>query len=199
VGDGEVVGMLGQNGSGKSTLAKAVCGMVPFFVGEILFNGKSITGLPTNEIARLGVGFFQQGGKIFPNLTTQENLFFALGGLNSKEKQQRINEVGAWFEILRRSDRSKLKASYLSGGEKHQLALAMIIVQNPKFLILDEPSAGLSPGNANEVYNILFEMSKNRHFNCLLIEQNPTFAANFSQRLISIREGIISENIYKNN
>lgn len=199
VDDGEVVGILGRNGSGKSTLAKAICGMVPCVKGEILLNGKSLNGLSTHNIIQLGVGLFQQGGRIFPNLTTQENMFFALDKRKSKERQQIINELGRRFEIFRKPDRLMLKASYLSGGEKHQLALAMIIVQKPQFLILDEPSAGLSPGNANEVYRILYPMFKNTGLSCLLIEQNPTFTVKFCQRIMSIREGIFAEDVNTNN
>jgi branched-chain amino acid transport system ATP-binding protein len=182
----EVVGILGRNGSGKSTLAKSICGMVPNIDGDILLNGDSIIGLSSYEIAKKGIGFFQQGGRVFQNLSIEENLYFAIGAINSSERRERINELSNLFELLKKSDRLKLKASYLSGGEKHQLSLAMILIQKPKFLILDEPSAGLSPSNAVSLYEALF--SNKRNTTTLLIEQNVPIAKQYCQKLIKMEE-----------
>ena len=184
VENSETVGILGRNGSGKSTLAKAICGLVPYIDGDIFLDGESIIELSTFEKAKKGIGFFQQGGRIFPNLSVEENLLFAVGIANRSDKNGRIEELSNSFKLLQIPDRLKLKASYLSGGEKHQLALAMTLIQKPKLLILDEPSAGLSPSNAVALYDAL---SNNTHKTAtLLIEQNITFATEHSHRLIKM-------------
>jgi branched-chain amino acid transport system ATP-binding protein len=180
INDGEVVGILGRNGSGKSTLAKAICGLTPYVNGEIFLNGKQILGKPPFEIARMFVGFFQQGGIVFRNLTVMENIYFACSGLKSIEKKERIKQIKGLFEILHRPDRLRMKASYLSGGEKHQLALAMVLIQNPKFIILDEPSAGLSYGNQKSIFNLLKKIESEEKTSMLIIEQNIQIARDFS-------------------
>ena len=189
VGDGKVTGILGRNGSGKSTLAKAICGLVPFTEGDILLDGTQIASLPTHELAKLGIGFFQQGGRVFPNLTVSDNITFAAGSLNKIEYIERLNEIKGWFELLRKPDRLKLNASFLSGGEKHQLALAMVLIQKPKFLILDEPSAGLSPSNQKILYDSLIVMQQNTNLSILVIEQNVALAAEFCEATYILQNG----------
>jgi ABC-type branched-subunit amino acid transport system ATPase component len=186
---GKAVGILGRNGSGKSTLAKAICGLVPFTKGDILLEGKSIVGLSSFQIARLGVGFFQQGGRVFPNLSVYENIVFAAGSLSKKEIEIRLDEIGAWFKFLLKTDRLKLNASYLSGGEKHQLALAMVMIQKPKFLILDEPSAGLSPSNQKTIYQILQGIKESTKTTLLIIEQNKLIVKDFCDELVLLKCG----------
>jgi branched-chain amino acid transport system ATP-binding protein len=189
VSKGHTVGILGRNGSGKSTLAKAICGMVPYIQGDIIFNGSQLSGLSTYAIARQGIGFFLQGGIIFPNLTTQENLNFAAGKMNKKDAEARQKELGGWFEILRQSSRLKMKATYLSGGEKHQLALAMILFNKPQFLILDEPSAGLSPANQKAIYDILYKIREEANVTMLIIEQNVQLAKKFTENIKILNNG----------
>ena len=133
---GEVIGILGRNGSGKSTLAKSICGLVPYIKGDIMLDGIPLNGLHTFKIAKMGIGLFLQGGRVFPNLSVYENIIFAMGSTRKKDFDERFNEISSRFELLKKPDRLKLKASYLSGGEKHQLALAMILIQKPKLLIL---------------------------------------------------------------
>lgn len=192
VEDGEVIGILGRNGSGKSTLAKAICGLVPFMEGEILLDGTPINGLTTYAIAKLGIGFSQQGGRVFPNLSVYENIAFAAGSLGKKEIDTRIQEISVWFELFQKTDRLKLNASYLSGGEKHQLALAMVLIQKPKFLILDEPSAGLSPMNAKSIYQVVNKFIGQHHTKVLLIEQKIGMAFENSNRISFLENGSFS-------
>lgn len=173
---GQVVGILGRNGSGKSTLAKAICGLVPYTHGDIQFEGKQLIGLPSHKIANRGIGFFQQGGRIFPNLTVHENLVFSATHMKHKEQVERLDILREWFVLLRKNDRSRMKSSYLSGGEKHQLALAMVLLQKPRFLILDEPSAGLSPTNQITIYKILEKIRQEEDITMLVIEQNVELA-----------------------
>ncbi len=191
VNDNEVAAIIGQNGSGKSTLAKSIMGMVPYIHGEILFEGNSLNKKTSAQISDLGIGFFMQGGRIFSNLTVEENLDFAGSLLSKNEIIKRKNEVKGYFELLKNNSRNKLKASYLSGGEQQQLALAMVLMRKPKLLILDEPSAGLSPSNVEKIFEILKEIKKYVK-NILLIEQNITSSIAFSHRVLLVQEGIIA-------
>jgi ABC-type branched-subunit amino acid transport system ATPase component len=195
--EGQVIAILGRNGSGKSTLAKAICGMVPHITGDIRLKETFISGLPTHQITRLGIGFFQQGGKIFPNLTVRENLAAAAIGLSNREIQKSNDLIANCFELLKSNDRNKLKATYLSGGEKHQLALAMVLLQNPKLLILDEPSAGLSPGNQKAMYDNLTHIRNTHPVTMLIIEQNVELAKGFcGSDFWIVQEGKLTQDKY---
>ncbi len=193
VAENEVVAIVGQNGAGKSTLAKAIMNMLPFISGEILFNGEDITGKSTQEIVGKGIQFFMQGGRIFPHLTVNENLNFSGLGLPKNDFKKRKKEVMSYFDLFQNGKmrRLNMQASYLSGGEQHQLALAMVLMKKPKILILDEPSAGLSPGNVKKLYDILIKVGKNENINLLLIEQNIKFALDNSNRTVVLDQGVI--------
>jgi len=192
IGDNEVVAIVGQNGSGKSTLAKSVMNLVPYIDGEIIFNDENITKKETPIVSKSGIGFFMQGGRIFPNLTVEENIIFAGANLNKKDFAERLDVVKTYFEFF--SDgRMNLEASYLSGGEQHQLALAMVLMQRPSFLILDEPSAGLSPANVKNLYNALNKIKENEVNSILIIEQNVNAAIEFSNRVVLLQEGTIAK------
>ena len=198
VKENEVVCIVGQNGAGKSTLAKAIMNMIPSVSGQIYFKGELINGKNTHELAEYGLGFFMQGGRVFPHLTVEENLNFAGLGLSKKELEKRKAAVKEKTEFLKNAEKSflNLQASYLSGGEKHQLALAlaMVLMKKPMFLILDEPSAGLSPSNIAILYNILKRIREEENISILLIEQNVTFAEKFSTSGITLlKQGVIEK------
>lgn len=192
VNQNEVVAIVGQNGAGKSTLAKAIMNMLPFTSGNIYFNGELLNSKSTQEIVTKGVNFFMQGGRIFPHLTVEENLDFAGMDFSKKELQQRKQEIKQYFDLFK-NGRFNLEASYLSGGEQHQLALAMVMMRKPKFLILDEPSAGLSPGNVIRLYEILKKLKKNWQIGILLIEQNVKMAFEFGDIVLLLRHGLIEK------
>jgi len=193
VKENEVVAIVGQNGAGKSTLAKAIMNMIPYTSGEIYFNGELLNGLPTNQIVKKGLNFFMQGGRIFPHLTIEENLNYAGMGLSKKELKKRKEELKYDFDLFKTTNnkRFNLKASYLSGGEQHQLALAMVMMQKPEFLILDEPSAGLSPQNLKKMYKIIDIIRKEKKLSIMLIEQNVDVAVKYSDRICLLKNGII--------
>jgi len=195
VEENEVVAIVGQNGAGKSTMAKAIMNMLPFMTGNIYFNGELINGKSTHEIVNKGLNFFMQGGRVFPHLTVEENLNFAGLVFSKKELQKRKEEIKQYFDLFK-NGRLNLEASYLSGGEQHQLALAMVMIRKPNLLILDEPSAGLSPGNVKRLYEILKKLKKNCNIGILLIEQNVKFASIFSNRITLLRQGeVVKTNI----
>ena len=192
VAENEVVAIVGQNGAGKSTLAKAIMNMLPFVAGNIYFNGEVLNGKTTQQIVHKGLNFFMQGGQVFPHLTVEENLDFAGMGFSKKELQQRKAEIKGSFDLFK-NGRYDLQASYLSGGEQHQLALAMVMLRKPDFLILDEPSAGLSPGNVTRLYEILKMLRNNLAIGILLIEQNVKMAFEFSDEVLLLRDGVIEQ------
>ncbi len=192
VGENEVVAIVGQNGSGKSTLAKSILNLVPYIEGEIKFKSEDITRNDTAVISKKGIGFFMQGGKVFPNLLVEENLIFSSGDLSKKKYTKRLDTVKTYFELFN-NGRMNLKGSYLSGGEQHQLALAMVLMQKPKFLILDEPSAGLSPANVKSLYNALYKIKENEVKSILIIEQNVNAAIEFSNCIVLLQEGKIAK------
>jgi ABC-type branched-subunit amino acid transport system ATPase component len=198
VKDREIMAIIGQNGSGKSTLAKTIMGLVPYISGEILFNGENILECGTAALSNLGIGFMMQGGRIFPNLTVEENLRFAAGEIRKAAFADRLEEMKAYFELLQ-AKRMNLMASYLSGGEQHQLALAMALLQKPKFLILDEPSAGLSPANVNILYEALNKIKQNEVRSIFLIEQNVNAAIGFSDRVAKLEDKKIAKQEFSKN
>ena len=188
---GETIAVIGQNGAGKSTLAKSIVNLIPFIQGNILFKGKEIINMKTEKIILEGIGFFLQGGKIFPHLTLEENLIMAGLNLNKNELQKRIKEIKNYFPIFNKKHLNNIQASYLSGGEKHQLALSMVLMQKPSLLILDEPSAGLSPLNVKTLYKILLDIKKNENLSLFIIEQNVNIALQVSDYLYILKNGKI--------
>lgn len=189
----EIVAIIGKNGSGKSTFAKSILNMVPFISGEIIFHGKGIGFLQTNEIVKKGLNHFLQGGRIFPSLTVKENLLMAGNNLAKNDFKERLEKLEYYFEFLAGENSNRLNevGTNLSGGEKHQLALAMILITRPNFLILDEPTAGLSPDNFAKIYEILKLVQSQEKMSMLLIEQNVNMAVKFSDRICKLQNGKI--------
>lgn len=191
--EGEAVGIIGLNGSGKSTLGKAIMNMIPIRRGEILFNGESIMNLSTHELVNKGISIMQQGGQVFQNLSVWENLEIAFGRGDDSLFQQLQTIIP-----LLRTSKKELKrkmADKLSGGQKHQLSLAMTLATQPTLVILDEPSAGLSPIAVNEMYSLLLNIKGSLHVSILLIEQNITKSMGFCDKSLLMNLGVISEEI----
>lgn len=190
VREGEVVGIIGLNGSGKSTLIKAIMNMLPQRSGVLALKGEDITSFKTHNLSQKGIALFMQGGTVFDELTIWENLLLA-----SNNKIVEIELIQEYFIFLN-ADRQKLKqwrADRLSGGERHQLALAMCLLKKPCLLILDEPSAGLSPVVAKGLYETLSTLQKEQKFTILLIEQNIALANDFCDRVCLLERGTIQK------
>ena len=206
VQEGEAVGIIGLNGSGKSTFGKAIMNMIPIRRGEILFDGEDITALSTSQLAHRGISIMQQGGRVFPNLSVWDNLQLAAQGKNvqcsARPKDACYQRDARMFNVqlaeviplLQRPRRElqHLMADKLSGGQKHQLSLAMTLATNPRFVILDEPSAGLSPKAVEEMYVILRAVRDKTGVTIILIEQNIAKAVEFSNIEYLLRQGIFS-------
>jgi branched-chain amino acid transport system ATP-binding protein len=146
---GELIGIIGPNGAGKSTLLKAIFGQVKVRDGRISLNGDDITGLKANKLVERGVGMVPQNNNVFPSLTLEEN--FQVGCFqNPKLFNQQFERVASIFPTM--ADRRKQRAGSLSGGERQMVAMGRALMMDPSVLLLDEPSAGLSPALQDEVF-----------------------------------------------
>lgn len=183
--ENEIVSIIGPNGAGKSTLLKAIMGLINISGGRFFIEGQEKTNLATHKIVNLGVGYVPQVANVFPSLTIEENLEIGSWSLktNKKKALERIYED---FEILK--DRKRDKAGNLSGGQRQILALARALITSPQILLLDEPSAGLSPVAINEVFAKVKEINESG-VAILLVEQNAKRALSFSDRGYVLDQG----------
>ena len=185
VNEKEIVSIIGPNGAGKSTLLKAIMGIINISGGRFFINGLEKTNTPTHQIVNEGVGYVPQVENVFPSLTIEENL--EIGSWSVKDNiKQSISKIFDDFPMLK--ERQRDKAGNLSGGQRQILALARALVTSPSILLLDEPSAGLSPVAIKEVFEIVKEINS-RGVAILLVEQNATRALNFSDRGYVLDQG----------
>ena len=195
VAEGEAVGIIGLNGSGKSTLGKAVMNLIPFREGSIVYDGQHVEGRSTSELAQLGMALMHQGGAVFPNLSVWQNLQLALGSVSRTAEAQNFVSLRSVIPLLQkpRKELMRTMADKLSGGQRHELALAMTLSRRPKLVILDEPSAGLSPKAVEEMYGMLGKIRKELGITVLLIEQNISRAVAFCSRCLLLNHGTFSK------
>jgi branched-chain amino acid transport system ATP-binding protein len=185
VAPGEFVGIIGPNGAGKSTLLKAVLGQVGIVSGTVKFNGEDITGRQAHELVERGVGFVPQNRNVFPSLTVRENLEMGCY-LKPKIFDERFAYVGEMFPRL--LQRASQRAGALSGGERQMVAMGRALMLDPTVLLLDEPSAGLSPLLQDEVF------IQCRHINAsgvaiLMVEQNARRCLQVADRAYVLDQG----------
>ncbi|NUB45518.1 ABC transporter ATP-binding protein [Fertoebacter nigrum] len=184
--EGEIVVILGPNGAGKSSLIKAIAGLVPVTGGQVLLDGVPITATPAHLMVRRGLAFVPQTENIFPLLTVQENLAVAGGILPRATVPARIDEMFGMFPDLARQRR--LLAGSLSGGQRQMLAVARALIVHPRVLMLDEPSAGLSPKFVEMVFARLGEIRR-AGLTIVLVEQNARAALAIGDRAYVLAEG----------
>jgi ABC-type branched-subunit amino acid transport system ATPase component len=165
---GELIGIIGPNGAGKSTLLKSIFGLVKVRGGDILLNGESIANLKADKLVSRGVGFVPQNNNVFPSLTIEENLQMGLFQ-NPKIYTERLEFVTGIFAEL--GKRLKQRAGSLSGGERQMVAMSRALMMDPKVLLLDEPSAGLSPVRQDEAFIRVSEINK-AGVTTIMVEQN---------------------------
>jgi len=168
VDEGEFVGIIGPNGAGKSTLLKALLGMCTVRDGTVHLNGENVTGLKAHELITKGVGYVPQTNNVFPSLTVKENLEMGCF-LKPEVFEQRLEAVLEMFPKLR--ERAGQKARGLSGGERQMVAMGRALMLEPRLLLLDEPSAGLSPALQDEVFLQCRRINKTG-VAILMVEQN---------------------------
>jgi ABC-type branched-subunit amino acid transport system ATPase component len=185
---GTITGIIGPNGAGKSTLLKTVFGFIHPHRGRIVFDGSDIATLPPHALKRLGMSYVPQGTNIFPQLTVQENL--ELGAWVFRHDSARIGELleRAYTAFPRLRERRRLRATGLSGGEAKMLSVAKELVTGPKLMLVDEPSAGLAPVLANQLYERLLE-ARAQGVTILLVDQNITKCVEISDYLYLFEMG----------
>jgi branched-chain amino acid transport system ATP-binding protein len=168
VAKGELVGIIGPNGAGKSTLLKALFGLVKIHSGTVTLEGREITGMKANQLVANGVGFVPQNNNVFPSLTVEENMRMGTY-LRPRIFAERWSFIGDLFPVLH--DRRTQRAGAMSGGERQMVAMARALMMNPSVLLLDEPSAGLSPVRQDETF-LRTRMINKAGVSVIMVEQN---------------------------
>ena len=194
VAEGEAVGIIGLNGSGKSTLGKAVMNMLPYRSGKILYDGQDVTQCSTHELAQRGIAMMHQGGVVFPNLSVWQNLQLAMGNSQLSTLNSQLRDI---IPLLQQPKKKLMRtmADKLSGGQRHELALAMTLARKPNLVILDEPSAGLSPKAVEEMYGMMGEILKRFGITIMLVEQNVSCAVSFCKKCVILKLGNIIQEV----
>ena len=189
VGAGEIVAVLGSNGAGKSTLNNTVCGLFPSFGGTVRFDGNDITRAPHTDIVAAGLIQVPEGRRIFPNLDVLENLELGSYRRGRARRAANLDRVFNTFPRLR--ERTRQAAGTLSGGEQQMLAIGRGLMAEPRLLILDEPSLGLSPLLVEELFDLIAALHADG-LAILLVEQNVGQSLEIAQRAYVMENGLIS-------
>jgi len=182
---GELIGIIGPNGAGKSTLLKSIFGLVKVRGGSITLNGENIVGQKPNQLVARGVGYIPQNNNVFPSLTIEENLQMGVFQEPSNYAE-RLEFVVSIFEEL--GKRLKQRAGSLSGGERQMVAMGRALMMEPSVLLLDEPSAGLSPVRQDEAFLRVSEINK-AGVTCIMVEQNARRCLQISDRGYVLDQG----------
>lgn len=187
--EGMIVALIGANGAGKTTTLRTISGLKVPTSGEIWFQGKRIDGMPVHQIVRLGISHIPEGGKILATMTVLENL--EMGAYLCKERREvakAMQNVYERFPVLK--EKSKQAAGNLSGGERQMLATARALMASPKFVLMDEPSLGLSPMLVKEVASIIADINRSG-VGIILVEQNARMALKLSHLAYVLEIGSI--------
>jgi branched-chain amino acid transport system ATP-binding protein len=188
--EGEIVGLIGPNGAGKSTLLKVLMGILKIPEGSVQFNGSIITNRNPDLLVKSGLSFIPQGNRVFTELTVSENL--ELGGYilgRSDELVKRREQILETFPDLK--DKLKQNAGKLSGGEKQQLALARALMLQPRLLLMDEPSLGLSPKLVSRAFETIKKVNADLKTSVILVEQKVHELVKIAHRIYALRMGEI--------
>ena len=189
VGTGEVVTLVGRNGAGKTTTLKSIMGIVRKVSGDVVFEDRSILGLPADKIARAGIGFVPEERGIYASLTVAENL--TLPPVTS-EAAWPLERIYALFPILK--ERGKAMGTTLSGGEQQMLAIARVLRSGARLILLDEPTEGLAPVIVDAIGDLILEI-KRSGITVLLVEQNIRFATRVADRHYLMDHGRIIDSM----
>jgi branched-chain amino acid transport system ATP-binding protein len=182
---GEIVGVIGPNGAGKSTLLKAMFGIVPVRSGNVILRGEDITNLPAHDLVARGVGFVPQVANVFPTLTIEENL--RIGAYrNPKDFDVRFAAITELFPRL--AERRRQRAGSMSGGERQMLAFSRALMPQPDVLLLDEPSAGLSPIVQDRVFELVQQVHETG-IAIVMVEQNARRCLELADRAYVLDQG----------
>jgi len=187
VEEGEIVALIGPNGAGKSTVLKVAAGLLNPRGGRVFLEGQDITALPVHRRIGCGLGYCIQGGRIFPSLTVRENLAIGASEMSTDEREESLAPLLDIFPNLKRL--LDQRSGVLSGGERQALALAMSLIRRPKVLLLDEPSAGLSPRFVRALLGVVEEFNRDWRLAVLLVEQNIGAALSTAHRAVALAGG----------
>jgi branched-chain amino acid transport system ATP-binding protein len=180
VDPGEIVTLIGANGAGKSTLMMTIFGNPRASEGQILFEGRDITQLPTHEIARLDIAQSPEGRRIFSRMTVLENLQMGAAVIGQAHFDDDLQRIFAMFPRMK--ERINQRGGTLSGGEQQMLAIARALMSRPRLLLLDEPSLGLAPLVAKQIFDIIADLNEKTGLTVLLVEQNAFHALRLADR-----------------
>ncbi|NYE21543.1 ABC transporter ATP-binding protein [Microbacterium immunditiarum] len=190
IGRNEVVVLLGSNGAGKTTAMRAIAGLLPF-TGEARLDGVSLRGRSAEQRTRLGIALVPQGRGTFVNMTVDENL--RIGAYSRRDRRAADEQRERWLEVFPRlADRLPQLAGSLSGGEQQMLAVVRALMSNPRLLLLDEPSLGLSPIMTQELFAQLGELAKTGKLSMLIVEQTAELALGIADRAHVLTSGYLS-------
>ena len=189
VNEGEVIALIGANGAGKTTILHTITGLVAPKAGSVIFEGKNLVKTPAHKIVGLGMAHVPEGRRVFAHLSVYDNLMLGAFSLNSRAKiDDNLRYVYSHFPRL--EERKNQIAGTLSGGEQQMLAMGRALMSNPKIILMDEPSMGLSPLLVNEIFKIIKEVSKDGA-TVLLVEQNAKKALSIADRAYVLETGRI--------
>ena len=191
VGHGEVVGLFGRNGVGKTTVIKTIAGWVSPSSGDVMFNGESINGVGADQICRRGIGLVPEDRRIFPGLTVEENLHLGQMQCPSRSRldsRRRMEEIYQRFPRL--AERRRQMGTTLSGGEQQMLAIARVLVGEPKLLLIDEPTEGLAPMIVDELFTLIGNLAS-EGIPIVLVEQNVHRAIGLVNRFYMLERGSV--------
>ena len=191
VNEGEVVTLIGSNGAGKSTTLRTISGLLQPRQGEVKLRGRSIVGVPPHKVVQEGIGHVPEGRGVFPVLTVLENLEMGAYLLSDNAEIDRRMEM-VFTIVPRLRERMSQKGGTLSGGEQQMLAIGRALMQNPRVLLLDEPSMGLAPLLVEEIFNIIRRLNAEQQTTILLVEQNAQAALQVANRAYVLETGRIS-------
>jgi branched-chain amino acid transport system ATP-binding protein len=190
VNAGEIVSLIGANGAGKSTLMMTVCGNPRARDGQIVFEGRDITQLPTHEIARLKLAQSPEGRRIFPRMTVLENLQMGATVCQTNNFTSDLDRVLTLFPRLKQ--RIGQRGGTLSGGEQQMLAIARALMSRPRLLMLDEPSLGLAPLIVRQIFDAIKKLNAEDGLTVFLVEQNAFHALKLAHRGYVMVNGLIT-------
>jgi branched-chain amino acid transport system ATP-binding protein len=190
VNEGEIVTLIGANGAGKSTLMMTIFGSPRARKGQILYEGRDITRLPTHEIARLRIAQSPEGRRIFPRMTVLENLQMGAAIDGYAHFDEDLGRMFALFPRLK--ERAAQRGGTLSGGEQQMLAIARALMSRPRLLMLDEPSLGLAPLIVKQIFEVIRELNRNEGLTVFLVEQNAFHALRLAHRGFVMVNGAIT-------
>ena len=182
---GEIVTLIGPNGAGKSTLVKAVAGFLPLSAGSITFDGNNIGSIRPDQLTKQGIAYIPQTENIFRSLTVKQNLVLAAQRF-AGDRPAAISAMLELFPPL--AEFQSLRAGGLSGGQRQMLAIAMALVASPRLILMDEPTAGLSPKVAEDVLQLI-QTTSSKGISVMLVEQNAKAALAISDRAYVLAEG----------